>query len=191
MRVVVYDRVDRLSIFWRNGAELYRRLGRVDAVKGVESWSEAFTWLRTLDRIDELQYWGHGHWGCALVAGEAWTAWTPIDLPLGDDALIWFRTCETFGARAGHYFAQKLADSTGARVAGHTHIIGVNQSGLHGLLPGAAPDWSLEEGLSEGTVDKPERARRSAPWRPNSITCMTPRVPDEWFSRGYRATVRV
>lgn len=187
MRVVVYDAVDRLSIFWRNGVSLYRRLGRIDAFHGVGNWRDAFAWLRSLDRIDELQYWGHGKWGLAYAGDDVWDASTEVDLPLANDALIWFRTCETFGARAGHYFAEKLANTTGARVAGHTHIIGVNQSGLHGLVPGALPDWSVDEGLSRGTPDAPERARRSAPWRPHTITCMTPHVPDAWFSREYRA----
>ncbi|MFT3699410.1 MAG: hypothetical protein QM831_40050 [Kofleriaceae bacterium] len=190
MRVVVFDNVDRLSILWRNGVRLYRRLGHIDAFLGVSNWSEAFAWLQSLDRIDELQYWGHGKWGLAYAGDDVWDASTKVELPLGPDPLIWFRTCETFGAHAGHAFARSLADQTGARVAGHTHIIGVNQSGLHGLMPGATPDWSVDEGLLEGTPEAPERARRSAPWRTHTITFMTPRVPEAWFSREYRATAR-
>lgn len=106
---------------------------------------------------------------------------------LAPDALIWFRTCETFGARAGIALAERLADFTGARVAGHTHIIGFHQSGLHGLSPGQRADWTEDEGLLEGTPGSPRRARRSAPWRANTITCLANTVPARWFSREYRA----
>jgi len=106
---------------------------------------------------------------------------------LAPDALIWFRTCETFGARAGIALAERLADFTGARVAGHTHIIGFHQSGLHGLAPGQRADWAEDEGLLEGTPESPQRARRSAPWRANTITCLASSVPARWFSRECRA----
>ncbi len=106
---------------------------------------------------------------------------------LAPGALIWFRTCETFGARAGIALAERLADFTGARVAGHTHIIGLHQSGLHGLAPGQRADWAEDEGLLEGTPESPQRARRSAPWRTNTITCFASSVPARWFSRECRA----
>ena len=85
---------------------------------------------------------------------------------LAPNALIWFRTCETLGANAGIEFAERLADWTGARIAGHTHVIGFHQSGLHALAPGVAADWSPTEGLVEGTADAPQcpsrvKARRN------------------------------
>ena len=106
---------------------------------------------------------------------------------LAPDALIWFRTCETFGARAGIGFAERLADFTGARVAGHTHVIGFHQSGLHGVAPGTRADWSEDEGLVEGTAESPRRSHGSAPWRAHTITCLAGEVPARWFSREYRA----
>jgi hypothetical protein len=52
---------------------------------------------------------------------------------------------------------------------------------LHGLRPGCRADWSPDEGLAAGTIDVPERARRSAPWAPRTITCLTGRIPEAWF----------
>ena len=76
MRVLVYDRtclVRRgwLTTAWAAGSVLYRAMRRLDAVCGVTSWDEAVTWLTALPApISELQYWGHGKWGCALVADD-------------------------------------------------------------------------------------------------------------------------
>jgi hypothetical protein len=199
MKLLVFDRTERLlSLAWKSGERLYRGLGRFDATRGVASWHEAFAWLATQPAIHELQYWGHGRWGRALVDDDVLDAAAlqpghalhagleALRERLVPDALIWFRTCETFGAHAGLDFAERLANWTGARVAGHTHVIGFHQSGLHGLAPGVRPDWSADEGLVAGTPEAPERARRSAPWRPRTVTCLAGQVPAAWFSTGYR-----
>jgi hypothetical protein len=197
MRALVHDRTaGRLSRVWAAGAALYRRLGRVDAARAVASWDEALGWLAALPGpIRELQYWGHGKWGCALAGDDVLDAGAlAIGAPrraaleavrerLAPDALVWFRTCETFGARRGIDFAERLADFLGARVAGHTYVIHHYQSGLHGLAPGRRADWSADEGLAEGTADDPRRARSSAPWAPRTITSLSGRVPDAWFAR--------
>ncbi len=96
-------------------------------------------------------------------------------------ALVWFRTCETFGARAGQSFARALADRLGARVAGHTYVIGVLQSGLHGLLPGNAPHWDPNEGLARGTPDSPALAHSSSEGAPNTIHFMNGSFDPAWF----------
>jgi hypothetical protein len=195
MRLLVFDRTcPRLSIAWRTGARLYRALSRIDVAKGVASWDEALGFVAEQDTIDELQYWGHGRWGMALVDGKGVLdarALVPghalhgrleaMRERLAPNALIWFRTCETFGAAAGHDFAMRLADWSGARVAGHTHVIGLHQSGLHGLVPGSRPAWSPTEGLAEGTADAPVRAKGSRPWAPRTITCFDGAVPAAWF----------
>jgi hypothetical protein len=204
MRTLIYDRTcmwhgGALSHAWAAGSRLYRALGRIDAARGVASWDEAFGWLAELRApIDEVQYWGHGKWGCALVDRDvldeaALTRAHPLHTGLGAlrdrmarGALLWFRTCETFGAQRGIAFAERLADFLGARVAGHTFVIGFHQSGLHGLAPGARGDWSPEEGLAAGSVEAPERAKRSRPWAPRTVTCLTPSVPPEWFASDAR-----
>lgn len=194
MRALVYDRTQgALSHIWSNGSVLYRGLGRLDAVRGVSTWDEALDWLGSLSEpIAEVQYWGHGLWGSAHVNRSALDVSSLVTRRrqleavrerLAPDALIWFRTCQTFGAQLGQDFAQRYADFFGARVAGHTHVIGFHQSGLHGLRPGERAHWPTFEGLREGTAESPIRARHSAPWRPRTITALRGRVPEAWFDR--------
>lgn len=192
MRALVYDRTQGyLSQIWSKGSVLYRGLGRLDAVRGATSWDEALRWLGSLNEpITEIQFWGHGKWGRALVdrtvldVGALHAKRPQLEAVcerLSDDALIWFRTCETFGARAGQDFAERFADFFGVRVAGHTHIIGFQQSGLHGLRPGEPAHWSADEGLRAGSAEVPLRAHRSALWRPRTITALRGSFPNTWF----------
>lgn len=196
-RIVLYDRTcrtqrGRLTPVWFAGSHLYRALGRVDETHGVSTWDEALGLLATRSTpIEEIQYWGHGRWGRVLVADDALdrdgldrhaSAIAAIRERLTPDALIWLRTCEAFGARAGHDFAQALADRFGVRVAGHTYVIAFQQSGLHGLAPGMRPDWPADEGIAEGTPEAPVRARWSDRRQPHTVTALTGRVPPAWFS---------
>ena len=188
-----------LSTAWSAGSILYRGLDRVDATFGAASWDEALGWLATYEAprpIAEIQYWGHGRWGRVMIdedpfdataLGPAHALAARVDavrerlVPDGN-ALVWLRTCEAFGGTAGMDLAVRLADRFGARVAGHTHIIGAIQSGLHGLRPGHTPDWSAAEGIAEGTPDDPQRAYESGILRPRTITCFTSTVPPAWFA---------
>lgn len=196
MRVVLYDRTGArgLSPIWRAGSVLYRALRRADLARGADTWDAGLGWLATLDApIRELQLWGHGRWGRAFIAGDVLDARAlsprsplrprleALRAQLAPDALVWFRTCETFGARAGHDFASRLADFLGARVAGHTFVIHFHQSGACGLAPGTRPHWSASEGLAAGTPDAPLRARLSTPWAPRTLTCLDHTLPAAWF----------
>jgi len=199
LRLIVFDATQRqrapraLGYSWQYGTYLYRALGRVDAAFGAQDFRQAFEWLATHepDRpIAELQFWGHGRWGRVMIDGEVLdrqllspahphhTGLQRLRARLAPDALIWFRTCETLGAQAGHDFAASLADATGARVAGHTFIIGFLQSGLHCLRPGMKPDWPSSEGLARGSAEAPEAALSSALGAPNTITCLTGSIPE-------------
>lgn len=199
LRLVVYDATQTarhpraLGYSWQYGTRLYRALGRVDAAFGARSFADAFAWLNRFEpsrSIGELQFWGHGKWGRVFIDREpldrdllrashahhlAFDAFRERLMP---NALIWFRTCETLGARPGKDFAAALADATGARIAGHTFVIGFLQSGLHCLSPGAAPHWPDNEGLARGSAAQPELALPSTPDAPNTITCLTGRIPD-------------
>jgi len=199
---MIYDQTCRgqdgrlpLSYAWQAGRGLYGGLGRLDAGQGVSSWAEALMWLGVVapDRqIAEIQFWGHGNWGCALVDRQpldarALRAGHPLHAGLArvrerlaPEALWWFRTCETLGAAPGQGFARRWTDFFGGRVAGHTHIIGVWQSGLHSLTAGEVPRWSAAEGLATGTPQKPEKALGAAPWRPNTISFLHGTVPAGW-----------
>jgi hypothetical protein len=167
---------------------------RSNAACGAGSWLEALDWLETVQaphRIGEIQFWGHGKWGEVLVNGQVLdrTALRP-EHPLysrliairqrlvpDGQALWWFRTCETFGARPGHIFAEEWSSFFGCRCAGHTHIIGYYQSGLHCLRSLARPHWPVEEGILVGTPDHPEQAANSNRTAPNTITCLHGQVP--------------
>lgn len=208
--LLIYDGSKRsgerlLRSAWAVGARVYRGLGRIDAAYGATSWDDALHWLVKRGQqgaIAEVQFWGHGKWGmafidsdmltvaslreghphhaylCALARGPfaEFTRNKPGALPL-----FWFRTCETFGADAGHVFAQELSALLGTRVAGHTHIIGVLQSGLQGLMPGEAPHWSAEAGLLDGTAANPRQAADSSPSAPRTIHFMNGVFPSSWF----------
>lgn len=203
LKLMVYDRTCTrygvgLSTAWSAGSHLYRGLGRLHATFGAESWEEALSWLASYDRsrpISEIQYWGHGRWGRVFVDDDVFDRRVLVPrhplharllavrerlVPHGR-ALVWFRTCEAFGANAGLDFAEHLADTLDACVAGHTFVIGAVQSGLRALAPGRRPSWSPEEGLAEGTAADPRRALGSGPLRPRTITCLSNEVPAAWL----------
>ncbi|MBL8744153.1 MAG: hypothetical protein JNK04_23760 [Myxococcales bacterium] len=202
LRVLIYDGNSRagetaLRSSWAAGARVYRALGRIDEFIGAREWGEALSWCAARrERIAELQFWGHGRWGRALLGddalsqasfGESHPHRAPLDqlrgrlLPHGE-SLVWFRTCETFGAAPGQQFAKTLTLALETRAAGHTYVIGALQSGLHGLRPGAEPHWSASEGLARGTPDAPEAALPSAVNAINTVHFMTSAVPAAWFN---------
>lgn len=184
-----------LSAAWSAGEHLYRRLGRLDAAFGVTSWAEGLSWLleqsRTRGRpIGEIQYWGHGRRGRAMVDDDGFDARSMLRdgalrphldalrtaLVADGGSTLWFRTCETIGGRLGQDFAVRLTEHLECRVAGHTHVIGFWQSGLHSLRPGETPSWTPDEGLREGT-DEAAVALASSPLRPNTIHCLQGAIP--------------
>ena len=188
-------RLPGLTSSWIAGALLYRGLGRLDHTRGFSNWPSALAWLADVGTgapIDEVQYWGHGKWGRVLMnrtfldAGDLRTtgahraALERVRARMHSRSLWWFRTCETFGARAGQQFAQTWTDFFGCDAAGHTYIIGPWQSGLHRLSPGDAPSWSDDEAIIEGTSRAPERAKWSGPREPNTITCLGGKVPSSF-----------
>lgn len=192
LRLLLFDRTaGALAATWRAGAMGYAALGRVDAWHGAASWDEGLDWLCHVGgarRIGEIQFWGHGQPGQLLIDRNPLTRaalggghrWHPAlvrirDRIEGPDALWWFRTCLTFGGEAGHAFARDWTRFFDCRAAGHTHVIGPFQPGLHALRPGEEPRWSPHEG-----VDAP--VRRGWPqwmwWNaPRTITCLTTRLP--------------
>jgi hypothetical protein len=199
---MVYDRtcsgygpLPGLTATWRAGGWLYQRLGRLDARFGAASWSEALEWLATYrapEKIREIQYWGHGNFGCALVDrvrldASAFDADHPLFVTLkrvkdrlldGGESLIWFRTCETFGTEEGHGFARAAADFFDATIAGHTYVIAWAQSGLHTLGPGGEPSWPVDEGLRRD--GSRSRARWSGFLEPNTVSFLAGRIPDDY-----------
>lgn len=195
LRLLIYDDtclgkrpfLPGLTHCWRAGRLLYQGLGRIDRTFAAQNWEQALRWLIDVEPerpIAEIQYWGHGKWGKVFIDKE------PLDIfalehdhpyfelltairarLIGPRALWWFRTCETFGANAGHEFARAWTSFFNCRAAGHTYIIGPWQSGLHCLHPGQLPHWSPEEGIEKGSPANPIKARWSRAGEPNTIFC--------------------
>ena len=187
-----------LTHAWGAGSVVYRAMRRLDASFGIERWSDGLDWLVAQSRsrgrpISQVQYWGHGRRGRAMVdrevldgsaLGRRHPLHAKLDIlraSLADDcaALWWWRTCETIGGHQGHEFARSFGRFLGARVAGHTYVIGVWQSGLHELAPGADPHWNVREGFASGDADDTV-ALRSTPHAPNTIHCLQGNVPRGW-----------
>jgi hypothetical protein len=208
-RLLIYDGTTRkgegpLRAAWATGAKLYRAMGRVDRILGAQSWDQALAWLlqegQTLREqgatIDEVQFWGHGKWGTVYIASDTLSVdnlraghvhhaqFVKLKQYLAPEgrALVWFRTCETFGAVAGQGFAKELTTLLGARAAGHTHVIGVLQSGLYGLYPGHTPHWDPREGIAKGTPDDPREALDSSSRAPHTLHFMNGQIPKAWFA---------
>ena len=190
LRLLIYDRtcagrhgLPGLSRAWWAGAQLYRTRGLLDGQCAAASWSEALEFLvneQPERAVSEVQFWGHGKWGDARIDREVLDADAALRRHalnpalrrlrerLTPNALWWFRTCETLGARRGQDFARIWADFLGARVAGHTYIIGFWQSGLRALRPGEEARWDPREGVEPGSTNAPAWSAASAP---NTITC--------------------
>lgn len=208
MHLVVFDATGHgkarvqplLTTSWRAGSKLYRHHPSTPADDryGATSWEDALAWLcsvRPGERIESIQYWGHGLFGRVMIADDVLDASSFVagharhdDLVtlrtrLADDALIWFRTCATFGGATGQEFARVVSRFLGCRAAGHTFIIGPLQSGLHSLACGDEPSWPVDEGIPDefvGNSGAAKTARQSTPWAPNTITCLQSAIPRGW-----------
>jgi hypothetical protein len=191
-----------LSPVWRAGATLYGGVGAAHSTHAASGWTEAIDWAlgevsRTGRPLGSLQVWCHGGWGsvrlgdsrleeATLAAGhplagrldalrDALAGARDADGGNAGLPLVWFRCCSAFGHH-GRSFAAAAADRLGCRVAGHTHVIGLLQSGLHSLVPGAAASWDATEGvrMREGRAV----AALGSSWRaPNTVTFLETSLP--------------
>ncbi len=184
-----------LTRFWRLGAGLHRGVGRASATLGARTWKEALRWAVARadaagEPIVELQLWGHGGWGYMAMGDGRLDAETSrgtlgpeVDAfaaALAPGALVWLRCCSAFGTRAGQDFAAQLASTLGARVAGHSYIIGIWQSGTHSVAPGASADWDALEGVERDARGAPLGAAVSTARAPRTLHCFRPGLPRGW-----------
>ena len=160
-RVLLVDATgyDPLRLTWRVG-HLITSPRRFTHRLYVHSWDEAMDQLGDLaqhEKLSELQFWGHGSSGRALIGTDAldmtylqtsarfqrWVSLRPfLSTP---SPLIWFRTCDTMKAEAGRLFSSKLAHLLRCRVAGYTQYIHVIQRGLVVAWPERPAQWSDDE----------------------------------------------
>jgi len=197
-RLMIYDQTtledglqkeDALAYSWRLGGKLYRKFRALDIVKGVSSWEEAFDWIISegkKEQISSIQFWGHGSPGVAWIGRQPFTSasFSPggnmhdklneLRPYLSEFCQIWFRTCGTMAGQVGHEFAVKLSNLLDCSVAGHTYIIALWQSGLHLLRPGRTPDWPVDEGFDPSDRSK---LKWSSAFAPNTISCLRGSVP--------------
>lgn len=204
-RIMIYDattirdgvdwKEDGLAYSWFAGGKLYRIFRWLDKTKGVESWEEALDYLIEQGKkepISQVQYWGHGFWGSAWIGSQRVDSkilaegkplrkkFEELSELLTEDALWWWRTCQTYGTEYGQQFAKDFTELLNCKTAAHTYIIGPWQSGGHSLVPGEEPDWSPEEGVES----RPERGWPKAKWsgwrEPNTIFCLQGHLPKDW-----------
>lgn len=183
-----------LTRWWRIGAGLHHGVGRAAGTLGAASWDEALAWAASEAetrgaRIAELQAWGHGGWGYMAMGATRLDAGTvgpggalasridALARVLAPGALVWLRCCSAFGNERGRSFARTLSARLGARVAGHTYIIGVWQSGTRSLAPGEDPGWPEGEGIEPARTP---HAKLSTPSEPRTLTCFRPGLPPGW-----------
>ena len=186
-----------LSPIWRAGTLLHRLTFAADASLAATSWPEALEWAARTSRekgrpIGSLQVWGHGGWGSmalgatdldrdALAPGNALAG--PINAfkaaLAGPESLFWLRCCSAFGHTTGQRFAEALAVRLGCRVAGHTFIIGVFQSGTHSLRPGQKAGWDAGEGVKK-SGGRAVGALTSAIDAPSTVSALALGLPEDY-----------
>jgi hypothetical protein len=180
VRVLLYDKTDKLTPFWAMG----RILSRWDAVIPATSWDDATEKLWDVpEPVTHLQFWGHGTAGSPVINGSK----LGLALQLRnfanaarftEDSVVWWRACNVFHGEEGHRFARQFAAVAGCSHVGHTRVVSapwpIYQSGGHGLRLGKEPHWSKTEG--DG------RRGGSGPRMPN--TCLVTRmtVPESWWT---------
>lgn len=196
--IMIYDSSDwagkELRFSWITGGKFYKLFRSVEHNSGFDSWISAIDWILSVEpdkKINSIQYWGHGSPGRVWMNGETlsiksytnksghFEKLSKLKERLTPESLIWFRCCNVFAGNEGKFFALTSSQFFECKIAAHTFIVGPWQSGLHTIRPGERPSWSISEGLElqkDGTVKK----LWSMPWSPNTVFCLTNKIPDNW-----------
>lgn len=183
MRLVIWNNNDgvRLHSAWEFGARNLFRC-KFDYVLDGYTWDEVCEFLGKFDvgHFSEIQYWGHGSMGRAVLGGEALQAkhLKMIGVSLKSNGVLWLRCCAVFGGKIGKQFAANAAKVCGRTVAAYTYNIGYFQSGLHAIRPGEQPWWGDNEGV--GTDGKSIGSGRTCP---NTIRFFNQYLPDFAFDK--------
>jgi len=197
MRILVYDATRASSWLdetWAIGAWWARKFNRFDRKIGATSWPDAIDKILSVSAgrtINELHYWGHGHWGKIFMGKKAINVvalasphhpWheglVRLSMQMDEDSFVWFRVCGAFGNKQGRLFSTKLADFFGCRVASSTYLITTRHSGQRSLVPGQVPDWSTNEGVK--VVDGKPKLIKSRFGAPRTIMFWNSILPKNW-----------
>ena len=158
-RIIVYDATSAnglLGLTW-NAAALLAMAKHSCIIIPATSWDDCVEKLLQHRDVDEVQFWGHGWNGQALIGDDRLTVdrlrsdkWQRLGNAgvIRTSGLIWFRTCNTFNTDIGRTFAETLANTFHCKAAGHTVIIHVTQEGLNWVEPGQRADW--HDGTGKG-----------------------------------------
>jgi len=196
--LLFFDRSDwagkQLRMSWITGGLFYRLFRGVEVTRGFLDWPDAIEWLSTVEedkKINSIQFWGHGSPGRVWINGEYLSIRSLLPTSphrdlllklksrLTPESTIWFRSCNVFAGKEGQMFATAFCQFMNCRIAAHTFIVGPWQSGLHTINPGEQPSWSKEEGVGKNP-DGTTKLLWSKPWSPNTIFCLTGKIPKGW-----------
>ena len=156
------------------------------------SWEDALAWLASQAErsvIDEIQYWGHGKWGCARIEGESLDehslkSGTRPSRPLRYDPRVaslrfsvvvsqlrdlWRRCRPSLRSIVEQFFWLSHRRT-------HLHYR-TSTKWSSSPATGEEPHWPREEGLAEGSPEAPIRAKWSHLSAPNTISCFHGSVP--------------
>ena len=161
-RVLILDASDERGVLgwsWDVGSILVESSNRFDFIIRARNWEHVCQELHKIadggHKIREVQFWGHGHPGAALIGNDAFnvaTLQTESWMRLAqrhvfqDGALWWWRTCQTCRGMEGREFSQVFVNMFGIRMAGHTVVIHVIHGCLVCLKPGEQANWKDDEG---------------------------------------------
>jgi hypothetical protein len=182
MRVFVYDDTQGwLSTTFLFGSALRSLRPGKDVILKIRSWDEMIEMLKLAREkhgpAERVEYWGHGASG-GVQCNDKWL-WGPTmrgsntvprvcavldevrHILRDENALWWWRTCNTFWGEAGRAFAEMCVDSLGCKTAGFTRVIGPWQSELRIAEPGAKPSWDDAGG------------GWSWPWHRDAVFCLS------------------
>lgn len=191
--IMFYDSSDwageQLRLSWVTGGNFYKLFRSVEYHAGFSAWEDSLNWIVSIEesrKINSIQFWGHGSPGRVWINGEFLSARSilasskhrqlllNLKKRLTKDSIVWFRSCNVFSGHEGHLFAKTISKFLECKVASHTYIVGPWQSGLHTIEPDEEPKWSIEEGYKNG------EKLWSMPWSPNTIFCLTGKIPEGW-----------
>ena len=159
-RIVIIDSTGSgaLDVSWQVAAFITTAANRFTDRVEAHSWKDAADALLRMNvehgdaPIDEVQFFGHGSPGAALIGADRLTAdslaephWQAVRHIFGTPGIFWFRTCESLNGDAGRALANAVADHFGEermRVAGHTQFIHAVHPGLVVKVPGQRASWA-------------------------------------------------